>query len=66
MTTRFADHLLDGTHAARPAATAVPAGTLYAAPTTRSSTSRTGPPGPPGPPSDRTQPAARRKVTCTS
>ena len=29
MTTRFADHLLDGTHAARPAATAVPAGTLY-------------------------------------
>ena len=30
MTTRFADHLLDGTHAGRPAATAVPAGTLYA------------------------------------
>ena len=29
MTTRFADHLLDGTHASRPAATAVPAGTLY-------------------------------------
>ena len=29
MATRFADHLLDGTHAARPAATAVPAGTLY-------------------------------------
>ena len=29
MTTRFADHLLDGTHAARPAATAVPEGTLY-------------------------------------
>ena len=35
MTTRFADHLLDGTHASRPAATAVPAGTLYPAPTTR-------------------------------
>lgn len=30
MTTRFADHLLHGTHAARPAATAVPEGTLYA------------------------------------
>jgi hypothetical protein len=30
MATRFADHLLDGTHAARPAATAVPEGTLYA------------------------------------
>lgn len=30
MTTRFADHLLQGTHASRPAATAVPAGTLYA------------------------------------
>jgi hypothetical protein len=30
MTTRFADHLLTGTHAARPAATAVPEGTLYA------------------------------------
>jgi hypothetical protein len=29
MTTRFADHLLAGTHAARPAATAVPEGTLY-------------------------------------
>ena len=29
MATRFADHLLDGTHATRPAATAVPAGTLY-------------------------------------
>ena len=29
MTTRFADHLLDGTHASRPAATAVPSGTLY-------------------------------------
>ena len=29
MTTRFADHLLYGTHAARPAATAVPEGTLY-------------------------------------
>jgi hypothetical protein len=29
MTTRFADHLLDGTHAARPAATVVPEGTLY-------------------------------------
>jgi hypothetical protein len=28
-TTRFADHLLTGTHAARPAANAVPAGTLY-------------------------------------
>src|SRR5262245_27841866 len=28
-TTRFADHLLTGTHAARPAASAVPAGTLY-------------------------------------
>jgi len=28
-TTRFADHLLTGTHASRPAATAVPAGTLY-------------------------------------
>ena len=27
--TTFANHLLDGTHAARPAATAVPAGTLY-------------------------------------
>ena len=27
--TTFAGHLLDGTHAARPAATAVPAGTLY-------------------------------------
>lgn len=30
MTTRFADHLLHGTHAARPAATVVPEGTLYA------------------------------------
>lgn len=30
MATRFADHLLTGTHAARPAATAVPSGTLYA------------------------------------
>jgi hypothetical protein len=29
VTTRFADHLLDGTHASRPAATAVPTGTLY-------------------------------------
>lgn len=29
MTTRFIDHLLTGTHAARPAATAVPQGTLY-------------------------------------
>lgn len=29
-TTRFADHLLSGTHAARPSASAVPAGTLYA------------------------------------
>lgn len=29
MTTSFAAHLLDGTHAARPAATAVPDGTLY-------------------------------------
>lgn len=29
MATSFSDHLLDGTHAARPAATAVPAGTLY-------------------------------------
>jgi len=29
-TTRFADHLLTGTHASRPAASAVPAGTLYA------------------------------------
>ena len=29
-TTRFADHLLTGPHASRPAATAVPAGTLYA------------------------------------
>jgi hypothetical protein len=29
MTTRFADHLLAGIHSARPAATAVPAGTLY-------------------------------------
>ncbi len=28
-TTRFADHLLTGTHASRPAASAVPAGTLY-------------------------------------
>jgi hypothetical protein len=28
-TTRFADHLLTGIHSARPAATAVPAGTLY-------------------------------------
>lgn len=27
--TRFADHLTDGTHAARPAATAVPVGALY-------------------------------------
>lgn len=30
MTTRFADHILSGTHAARPAATAVPDGTIYA------------------------------------
>lgn len=30
MTTRFAGHLLTGTHAARPAATTVPDGTLYA------------------------------------
>lgn len=30
MTTRFADHLLTGIHSARPAASAVPAGTLYA------------------------------------
>lgn len=30
MATRFADHLLDGDHASRPAATAVPEGTLYA------------------------------------
>lgn len=30
MATRFADHLLDGNHASRPAATAVPEGTLYA------------------------------------
>lgn len=30
MTTRFSDHLLEGDHASRPAATAVPAGTLYA------------------------------------
>lgn len=30
MTTRFADHLLDGDHASLPAATAVPVGTLYA------------------------------------
>src|SRR5262245_24428817 len=29
MTTRFADHLLTGTHASRPAATVVPEGTLY-------------------------------------
>lgn len=29
-TTRFADHLLFGDHASRPAASAVPAGTLYA------------------------------------
>lgn len=29
MTTRFADHLLEGNHAGRPAATAVPGGTLY-------------------------------------
>jgi hypothetical protein len=29
MTTRFADHLLTGIHSARPAASAVPAGTLY-------------------------------------
>ncbi len=29
-TTRFADHLLTGVHSARPAASAVPAGTLYA------------------------------------
>lgn len=29
MTTRFADHLLEGDHASRPAATAVPDGTLY-------------------------------------
>src|SRR5262245_15631682 len=29
-TTRFADHLLTGNHASRPAASAVPAGTLYA------------------------------------
>jgi hypothetical protein len=28
-TTRFADHLLTGTHGSRPAASAVPAGTLY-------------------------------------
>lgn len=29
-TTRFADHLISGVHGSRPAATAVPAGTLYA------------------------------------
>lgn len=29
MSTSFSDHLLDGDHASRPAATAVPAGTLY-------------------------------------
>lgn len=29
MTTRFADHLLEGDHASRPAASAVPTGTLY-------------------------------------
>ena len=29
MATRFAAHLLDGDHASRPAATAVPEGTLY-------------------------------------
>ena len=29
MATRFADHLLTGTHASRPTATTVPAGTLY-------------------------------------
>lgn len=29
MATRFADHLIGGTHASRPAATAVPEGTLY-------------------------------------
>jgi hypothetical protein len=29
VTTRFADHLLTGTHAARPAVSAVPVGTLY-------------------------------------
>lgn len=29
MTTRFADHLLEGDHASRPVATAVPVGTLY-------------------------------------
>jgi hypothetical protein len=29
VSTRFADHLLTGTHAARPAASAVPVGTLY-------------------------------------
>src|SRR5262245_42222890 len=29
MTTRFADHLLTGTHASRPSATVVPEGTLY-------------------------------------
>ena len=29
MTTRFADHLLEGTHAGRPAASGVPEGTLY-------------------------------------
>ena len=31
MSTRFADHLLTGTIGARPAATTVPAGTLYSA-----------------------------------
>lgn len=30
MSTAFSDHLLEGDHASRPAATAVPAGTLYA------------------------------------
>jgi hypothetical protein len=33
VTTRYADHVLSGTTAARPAATAVPAGTLYASST---------------------------------
>src|SRR5262245_31721063 len=33
MPSRFADHILSGTTAARPAATAVPAGTIYASST---------------------------------
>ena len=35
MATRFASHLLTGTHASRPAATAVPEGSLYSCTTHR-------------------------------